>query len=56
MSVTPSMEAVNISVPILLVALPAAVELDTSWIETNSTALVMLSLVNDAIFCTIIVK
>ena len=34
------MEAVNKSVPILLVALPVAVLQDTSWMETDSTALV----------------
>ena len=40
MSVTLSMEAVNRSVPMLLVALPAVVGLDTCWMEMDSTALV----------------
>ena len=40
MSVTLSMEAVNRSVPMLLVALPAAVGQGTSWMEMASTALV----------------
>ena len=34
------MEVVNRSVPILLVALTAAVLQDTSWMKTDSTALV----------------
>ena len=40
MSVTLSMEAVNRSVPMLLVALPAAVGQGTCWMEMDSTALV----------------
>ena len=40
MSVTLSMEAVNRSVPILLVALPAAVGQDTCWMKMALTALV----------------
>ena len=40
MSVTLSMEDVNRSVPMLLVALSAAVGWDTSWMKMDSTALV----------------
>ena len=40
MSVTLSMEAVNKSVPMLLVALPAAVGQGTCWMEMTLTALV----------------
>ena len=40
MSVTLSMEAVNRSVPMLLVALPAAVGQGTCWMKMDSTALV----------------
>ena len=40
MSVTLSMEAVNRSVPMLLVALPAAVGRDICWMEMALTALV----------------
>ena len=46
MSVTQSMEAVNRSVPMLLVALSAAVVQGTCWMETTLIALVMLSLVS----------
>jgi len=42
MSVILSMEAVNRSVPMLLVALPAAVGQGTCWMEMISTALVSL--------------
>ena len=40
MSATLPMEAVNRSVPMLSVALPAAVGQGTCWMEMNSTALV----------------
>jgi len=42
MSVTLSMEDVNRSVPMLLVALPAAVGQGTCWMEMALTALVCM--------------